>query len=128
MTNLHKFQEFMQSNVKQDAIMKTRGLSINKNNYLITYIISRGVDIWVSNTDPIYSNIYLLNYTSPPIHTQFTERGVKESGFVSLGRRGETNHSIFAIAWGKYFPEALYIDRSEINKSSNDHTITHKQK
>ena len=116
MINLHKFQEFMQSNVKRDTIMKTRGLPIIKNNYLMISVISHGVDIWASNTDPIYHNIYLLNDAALPTNTQFTERGVKDSDFVSLGRQGETNRSILTIARVKYIPEALHVDRSKINK------------
>ena len=54
-------------------------------------------------------------YSSLPTNTQFTEIGVKESGVVSLGRRGETNRSILSISRGKLIPDALKKGREEID-------------
>ena len=50
-----------------------------------------------------------------PTNTQFVERGVKESGFVTLGRRNETNRSILAISRATIIPEGLLKGRQEIN-------------
>ena len=47
-------------------------------------------------------------------NTQFTERRVKESGYVSLGQRNETNRSVLAIARGKTLKKALKRGREEI--------------
>ena len=49
-----------------------------------------------------------------PSNTQFTERGVKESGYVSLGQRNETNRSILAIACGKTLKETIKKGQEEI--------------
>lgn len=89
-------------------------------------MISRGIDIWASHTDPIYRNIYLLKYAVPPTNTQFTEKGVKESGFVSLGRRGETNRSVLVIARGKILPEALHVGHAEIGLIVSNHNLRYK--
>jgi len=58
-------------------------------------------------------DIYLYQYSVMPSNTQFTERGVKESGFVSLGRINKTNQSILAITRGKTLKEALKKGRKE---------------
>jgi len=39
---------------------------------------------------------------------------VKESGYVTLGRRNESNQSILAISRGTLLPEVLAVGRSEI--------------
>ena len=39
---------------------------------------------------------------------------MKESGFVLLGRRGETNRSVLAIARGKIIPDVLKKGHKEI--------------
>lgn len=38
-----------------------------------------------------FMNIYILHFSAFPTNTQFIERGVKKSGFISLDRRGKTN-------------------------------------
>ena len=63
-------------------------------------LIVEGGDIWSDTTSDIlvpFCNIYLFKYSALPTNTQFTERGFKESGVVSLGKRGETNRSIFYL-------------------------------
>ena len=51
--NQYKFQKFIQSNVKQDTIIKLRKLPVIKNNYIMVFIVSCGVDIWISATNLI---------------------------------------------------------------------------
>eukprot|EP00957_Ditylum_brightwellii_P149607 11392279-Ditylum_brightwellii.AAC.1 len=47
-----------------------------------------------------FCNRFLLKYSSFPTNTQFIERGVKDSGYVSLGRRNETSRSVMITACG----------------------------
>jgi len=54
------------------------------------------------------------------ISNQFVERGLKASGYVALGLRGESNQTIVAIARGKILPEVLQNGRHEINNDSDD--------
>eukprot|EP00957_Ditylum_brightwellii_P193183 14709457-Ditylum_brightwellii.AAC.1 len=61
---------------------------------------------------------YLLEYLSLPINTQFVERGIKESGYVSLGRRQEINRYILAAARGKVPHEALQHGLDVFNKET----------
>eukprot|EP00957_Ditylum_brightwellii_P129067 9845252-Ditylum_brightwellii.AAC.1 len=51
-----------------------------------------------------------------PINTQFVERGVKESGYVSLGRRNETNRSVMVTAHSGTMVSGLRKGRDDINK------------
>ena len=43
-----------------------------------------------------------------------------ESGYVALGRRGESNQTILAVARGKILPEVLQNSRHEINDDRDD--------
>jgi len=80
-----------------------------KDNYRAISMIADGGNIWASNPcDTLlqFQQLYLHCYAALPTNTQFTERGVKESGYVSLGRRGETNCSVFAMTRAQIVPDA----------------------
>ena len=49
-----------------------------------------------------------------PTNAQFTKRGVKESGYVSLKRRGCTNCSIIFIFREKIIPDAFKKERADV--------------
>ena len=54
-------------------------------------MIASGEDMWedaCNETLKGFRNNYIFKFSALPTKTQFTELGVKESGFVSLGRRG----------------------------------------
>ena len=88
-----------------------------KENWETIKCIAEGGDIWHPTASlPLKSfrDLYLRTYSALPTNTQFTERGVKESGYVSLGRRGETNRSVMAISRGKLIPDALKRGREDI--------------
>ena len=75
-------------------------------------MIASGEDMWedaCNDTLKEFRNNYIFKFSALPTKTQFTELGVKESGFVSLGRRGETNRSVLDIAIGRYLPDALKL-------------------
>ena len=93
---------------------------ISQNNHSIQ-LIANGIDLWVSMNKSLleFKKVYLLQYSALPTNTQFTERGVKESGYVTLGRRGEANRSILAIAQGTLLPEAMCAGRAEIESLKN---------
>ena len=85
-------------------------------------MIANGEDMWEDTCDEtlkVFRNNFIFKFSALPTNTQFTKRGVKESGFVSLGRRGEVNRSILAIARGRYLPDALKIGRAEVQPKEN---------
>ena len=45
MINMNKFSAFILASIKQETMMKTKGLTVIRNNYLVISIISCGVDI-----------------------------------------------------------------------------------
>ena len=97
-------------------LMQQRNLPVIRENTAAIALIAKGGDIWDDGACEIllsFRNTYLHKYSALPTNTQFTERGVKESGVVSLGRRGETNRSIFSISRGKLVPDALKKGREE---------------
>ena len=117
------FFSFLTENVSMESLMVTRSLSVVANNPIVLSILADGQDLWAKQTPSILTNfrmIYLKEYLSLPTNTQFTERGVKESGYVTLGRRGEVQRSILAISRGKFLKEALQAGRSDINKANNE--------
>ena len=62
-------------------------------------LIGDGNDIWIPNapiTFSILRELYKTRYTALPTNTQTTERGVNESGYVSLRRRSKNNRSDLA--------------------------------
>ena len=63
-----------------------------------------------------FCQLYLEQYSAFPTNTQFVERGVKESGFVALGRRDEKNRTILALSRSKVLPKALALGRALVNK------------
>ena len=97
--------------------MQQRNLPVVRENGEAIYLIATGGDIWSDDACKVLSafrTTYLNEYSALPTNTQFTERGVKESGYTSLGRRGEINRSIFAMSRGKIIPEVLKKGRVEI--------------
>ena len=97
--------------------MKQRSLPVVEDNSLYIAQIIGGGDIWSSTASlplKFFGLLYLHKYAALPTKTQFIEQGVKESGYVFLGRRGETNHRLFAIAGGKLIPDALKKGRKEV--------------
>jgi len=92
-----------------DIIMATRSLQCVLHNSDAIRLISSGSDIYPSSHVILvaYKNEYLHLNTALPTNTQFTDHGVKESGFVSLSQRCEHNRFILAIVRGRILPEAL---------------------
>ena len=84
--------------------MMTRSLPIVSNHQAAIRLIAIGEDMWAINDNPLLVALredYLHQYAAVPTNTQFVERGVKESGYVTLGRRCKSNRTILAIARGK---------------------------
>ena len=79
--------------------------------------------MWENNPNPLLVALrdeYLHQYAALPTNTQFVERGVKESGYVTLGRRCESNRTILAIARGKDLPEALANGHQELHNENGE--------
>ena len=91
--------------------MQQRQLPLLHNNLDLLPLLSNGCDLWadvpISQRLQQLRDIYLQHYSAMSSNTQFTERGVKESEYVSLGWRNGTNWSVLAIARGNTLKEAL---------------------
>ena len=114
--NANKFVSFLNDECDYITLMQQRNSPLVKENGTAIALIAEGGAIWNEDACDVllsFRNIYLMEYSALPTNTQFTERGVKESGVVSLGRRGETNRSIFSISRGKLVPDALKKGREE---------------
>ena len=114
--NLNAFQTFLNEKCSNTVIMTTRSLPGVTQNHLSIQLIANGANPWTSSNSTLtdLKNLYLFQYSALPTNTQFIERGVKESGYVTLGRRGEKNRSILAIARGKLLPDAMCAGRAEL--------------
>ena len=105
--------------------MFTRTLPVFVNNLAAIILISNGSNIWFPSGSPTakknlkdFRKAYLHEFSALPTNTQFVERGVKESGYVSLGRRGESQRSVLAISQAKLLPEAMKLGRDEIQTNT----------
>ena len=111
--------------------MKQHSLPVVEDNSLTIDQISGGWDIWRSAASlPLKSFclLYLHKYAALPTNTQFIERGAKESGYVFLGRRGETNRIVFKITRGKTIPDVLKKGRKEIQLADLNPNLNKKAK
>ena len=118
---MRNYNDFLHEKCTHQTIMQQRSLPVVKDNYRAISMIADGGNIWASNPcDTLlqFQQLYLHCHAALPTNTQFTERGVKESGYVSLGRRGETNRSIFAMARAQIVPDALRKGRKEVQGES----------
>jgi len=80
-------------------------------------LIANGIDIWGKDISDEFikefRRVYCVQFSALPTNTQFGERGVKESSYVSLSCRNKVNRSILAISRSKMLPEALALGRVE---------------
>jgi len=77
-------------------------------------LVSLGHGIWIKHTNPIiraFVNLYCYRYSALPTNSQFTERGMNESGYFSLGHCSEKNRSALAITRDHLIPDAIVIKR-----------------
>ena len=119
--NLQKLRLFLEQQCKPDAIETIKNSLFWRANSLPISLLANGHDIWnVSATNSLseFKKLYLYNYAALPTNSQFTERGVKESGYVSLGRRSEKNRSALAIARARIIPDAMAVGK-ELVKSDD---------
>ena len=93
--------------------------------YAIRLILS-GSNIWFCSHGILvaYKHEYLQQYSALPTNTQFTERGIKESGCVSLGRRFKHNHFILAISRRRILPNALLKGRDILESKKEAGAVT----
>ena len=118
---LRKFDDWIQYNVSNDTVMTARALPYIRDNYLAVRLVTLGIDMWSPTTViPLlqFHQVFLHQYFSFPTNTQFFERGVKESGYISLRRCAETNRTILAIDRGKVLPESLRLGHMELENLS----------
>ena len=114
-----KFNQFLVKQCTQDKLDKIRNSPFYSDNAVPIQIIALGGDIWHGNACThlvAFSNVYRYNYSALPTNSQFTERGVKESGYVTLGRRLEKNRSALAIARAKIIPDAMVAGKKVVDR------------
>jgi len=121
--NLNRYAIFLEDKVSIETRNNTRKIPFVRENAATLTLIANGINIWDENyTLPFMSSfkdIYSQRYSALPTNTQFGERGVKESGYVSLGRRNESSRSVLAISRGKLLPESMAIGRGEIQTTED---------
>ena len=97
--DLQRLKIFLAKHCTYSKVMQLRDLPFVQTHRDTLTRIGDGADIWSLNTHlSAFADIYRARYAALPTNTQFTERGVKESGYVSLGRRGEKNRSVLSTA------------------------------
>eukprot|EP00957_Ditylum_brightwellii_P081813 6224417-Ditylum_brightwellii.AAC.1 len=97
--------------------METQTLQVINNNHVaLAFIVHHESNIWEATQQVLidFRDIYLQEFSVLPTNTQFVEHGVKESDFISLGNRNETDRSILAIAHGSLVPNAPQQGRDKI--------------
>ena len=119
---LPDFVTFVDGIITPQIIMKVRQHPLYINSLNAITMIANGANIWNSDVTELiqFREIYLFQYSGLPTNTQFVEHGVKESGYVTLGRRKELNQSIMVMARGRIISEALLKGRVEINQNNED--------
>ena len=121
--NIYKFAQFMIKHCKQETIVKVTSSPFVLANKVAIRLIADGGDIWAPSPSPplvAFKELYLTHYSSLPTNSQFTERGVKESGYVSLGRRSEKNRSILATARAKLVPDSMVEGRKQLEGKNSE--------
>ena len=121
--DITKFNQFIIKHCTQNKVGKIHNSPIYTNNIVPIRLIASGGDIWNHNstTDLLqFADVYRFNYSSLLTNSQFTERGVKESGYVTLSRRTEKNRSALAMARAKIIPDAMAAGKKGINRGDEE--------
>ena len=123
MINVRKFSNFVIKHSSNQAIMNIQNLPCINTSAASVALITSGANIWAANTYPTlnaFKHLYLHEYAALTINNRFVEQGVKESGYAALGRRGEANRTVLAIARGKILPEALQNGKDSLNDDNDN--------
>ena len=114
--NLKKLHLFLAKYVSIEAMNTIMNLPFVKNNSAAISLVADGCDMWNGSVPALveFRKNYILCYAVLPTNTQFGERGVKESGYITLGKCNESRRSILAISRGTLLPEALAVGCLEI--------------
>ena len=124
--NLKRFVLFLKKFVTNDKLKELQNSPFFVTNAVQIRLIADGCDIWSAGSQPCllsFAHLYRTHYSALPTNTQFTERGVKESGYVSLGRRSEKNRTVLATARALVVPDAMSEGREEIKKDDGKKRI-----
>ena len=107
--NLAAFSAFIKENCSTVNLKKVLDLPHVKNCRAELLMIKQNIDMWDTKQDNLplgrFRNKFLRKSGGLGSNAQCTERGVKEAGYVSLGRRGESSRSILALARGETVEE-----------------------
>ena len=64
----------------------------------------------------LFTNIYRYCYSALPTNSQFTERGVKESRYISLGRHSKKNLLALTVTRAHIIPDAMAKGKDMVAK------------
>ena len=90
--NMTKFVFFLCGHCKENEIRAMRSSPFMLANGLAIRMLADGGNIWDSSSHPPlqeFCNLYKTSYAALPTNSQFTDCGVKESGYVSLGHHNK---------------------------------------
>ena len=121
--NLQKFANFVQKQCTAACITTVASSPFVQENQVAIRLLSQGGNIWTNSTLPPllqFKHLYQTRYAALPINSQFTKRGVKESSYVTLGRRSEKNRSILSTARAKLVPDAMIKGRSKTEREDGE--------
>ena len=88
--------------------------------------MSQGHDIWLHDAHATlfaFKQLYEHSYAALSTNSQFTKRGVKESGDVTLGRRSEKVRSALAMARARLIPDAMAVGHCIIDTSGEKRLV-----
>ena len=115
--DLQDFASYLRSNCESNNVQKVLELQEVKNSRSELLLLANGLDMWdaVQDRGPLgkLRDRFKRKYGGQGSNAQMTERGVKESGYVSLGNRGESTRSIYALARGDTIEEVGVAVRKE---------------
>ena len=86
--------------------------------------VANGCDIWSQNSkrtlSSAFQQLYHIKYSAFPTNSHLAERGVKESGFVTLKKRNQTNRSLFSTARSRLIPDAMKSGEEMLGEKHQD--------
>ena len=111
--NVVRFYNCISTQCTQQNLQVVLNLPIVQENVTIIRLIKDGYNLWkaAKYKSPViisYQTFFMLRLGRLPRNTQFTERGVKDSKYVTLGNRNELTRSIFALARSTMIDEVAH--------------------
>ena len=124
--NITNFNQFLVKYCAQDKVCAIRNSLLYTNTLVPIWLIVSDYDIWDKNKTPdllLFADLYRFNYSFLPTSSQLAERGVKESGYVTLGRRSEKNRFALAMYRENTISDAKATRRFFLVKAMKENSV-----